>query len=253
MYLVGVQQPPSWNCLHICSLQLCKIPKLLRGTSFSINMFCSCSSESLLRRSWPVGTYGSAGCRERTRSRNSCWTLSQASAVVAGWGAPVLHFSLVREGAELLWWSWTVREEGGEEGCNIAHLGHSSTVQLINPWLSIIYMCAEVECSCWPSPLLSLPPSPFPPLPSLLSLPSSPFPPLPSLLSLPSSPFPPLPPSSLPPLPPSSPFPPLPPSSLPPSSLGPIEHYCPIRFGQKMDPNGQFVRTYIPELQNFPS
>ena len=164
MYLVGVQQPPSWNCLHICSLQLCKIPKLLRGTSFSINMFCSCSSESLLRRSWPVGTYGSAGCRERTRSRNSCWTLSQASAVVAGWGAPVLHISLVREGARAA--LVKLNSEGGGRGRGLQH-SSSWTVALFNSSILIIYMCAEVVCSCWPSPLLSLlSSSPFPPLPS---------------------------------------------------------------------------------------
>lgn len=34
---------------------------------------------------------------------------------------------------------------------------------------------------------------------------------------------------------------------------GPVEHYCPITFGQKIDPQGQYVRAYVPELQNFPS
>lgn len=34
---------------------------------------------------------------------------------------------------------------------------------------------------------------------------------------------------------------------------GPVEHYCPITFGQKIDPLGQFVRAYIPELRNMPS
>lgn len=34
---------------------------------------------------------------------------------------------------------------------------------------------------------------------------------------------------------------------------GPIEHYCPISFGQQLDPNGRYVRHYIPELKNYPS
>ena len=32
---------------------------------------------------------------------------------------------------------------------------------------------------------------------------------------------------------------------------GPVEHYCPITFGCKIDPHGHFIRRYIPELQNF--
>lgn len=33
---------------------------------------------------------------------------------------------------------------------------------------------------------------------------------------------------------------------------GPVEHYCPVTFGQKIDPQGLFIRAYIPELRNFP-
>ncbi|XP_075235792.1 cryptochrome-1-like [Lycorma delicatula] len=28
--------------------------------------------------------------------------------------------------------------------------------------------------------------------------------------------------------------------------------YCPVRFGRKADPNGDFIRRYIPVLKNFP-
>ena len=33
---------------------------------------------------------------------------------------------------------------------------------------------------------------------------------------------------------------------------GPVEHYCPITYGRKVDPHGAFIRKYIPELQNYP-
>lgn len=33
---------------------------------------------------------------------------------------------------------------------------------------------------------------------------------------------------------------------------GPVEHYCPISYGKKVDPHGVFVRRYIPELKNYP-
>ena len=33
---------------------------------------------------------------------------------------------------------------------------------------------------------------------------------------------------------------------------GPVEHYCPITFGKKIDPSGKFIRHYLPELQQFP-
>ena len=108
-----------------------------------------------------------------------------------------------------------LNSEGGGRGRGLQH-SLSWTVALFN---SSILNCQSSTCAQKLSVVADL-------LPSSLS-----SPPLPSPLSLP----------------------PLPPSSLPPSSLGPIEHYCPIRFGQKMDPNGRFVRSYIPELQNFPS
>lgn len=31
-----------------------------------------------------------------------------------------------------------------------------------------------------------------------------------------------------------------------------IEHYNPITFGQQLDPNGYYIRYFIPELQHFP-
>jgi cryptochrome len=34
---------------------------------------------------------------------------------------------------------------------------------------------------------------------------------------------------------------------------GPVPYYCPITFGQKIDPTGQFIRTFCPELRNLPS
>ncbi|CAI8045818.1 Cryptochrome-2 [Geodia barretti] len=34
---------------------------------------------------------------------------------------------------------------------------------------------------------------------------------------------------------------------------GPIPYYCPITFGQKIDPKGQYIRTFCPELRNMPS
>ena len=34
---------------------------------------------------------------------------------------------------------------------------------------------------------------------------------------------------------------------------GPMEHYCPVSYGIKIDPTGEYIRQYIPELRNFPS
>ena len=34
---------------------------------------------------------------------------------------------------------------------------------------------------------------------------------------------------------------------------GPVEHYCPITLGQKIDPEGQFIKAHVPELKNIPS
>lgn len=33
---------------------------------------------------------------------------------------------------------------------------------------------------------------------------------------------------------------------------GPVEHYCPISFGKKLDPHGKYIRRYLPELQQYP-
>lgn len=33
---------------------------------------------------------------------------------------------------------------------------------------------------------------------------------------------------------------------------GPVERYSPITYGQKIDPEGQYIREYIPELRNYP-
>ena len=33
----------------------------------------------------------------------------------------------------------------------------------------------------------------------------------------------------------------------------PMPYYCPISFGQKLDPKGQYIRTFCPELRNVPS
>ncbi len=33
---------------------------------------------------------------------------------------------------------------------------------------------------------------------------------------------------------------------------GPVEHFCPITFGMKIDPHGSYIRKYIPELRNYP-
>ena len=33
---------------------------------------------------------------------------------------------------------------------------------------------------------------------------------------------------------------------------GSLEHYCPITFGQKLDPEGHYIRRYLPQLQSFP-
>ena len=33
---------------------------------------------------------------------------------------------------------------------------------------------------------------------------------------------------------------------------GPIPYYCPITFGQKIDPKGQYIKTFCPELRNIP-
>ena len=32
----------------------------------------------------------------------------------------------------------------------------------------------------------------------------------------------------------------------------PVEHYCPVTFGQKLDPEGLYIKTYVPELKDFP-
>jgi len=32
-----------------------------------------------------------------------------------------------------------------------------------------------------------------------------------------------------------------------------MEYYCPVTFGYKIDPTGQYIRHYIPELRDFPS
>lgn len=32
----------------------------------------------------------------------------------------------------------------------------------------------------------------------------------------------------------------------------PIEHYCPVTYGQKVDPEGVYAKTYIPELRHYP-
>ena len=34
---------------------------------------------------------------------------------------------------------------------------------------------------------------------------------------------------------------------------GPIEHYCPIGFGKQIDPEGLYIRHFIPELQHYPN
>ena len=34
---------------------------------------------------------------------------------------------------------------------------------------------------------------------------------------------------------------------------GPIQHYCPVTFGKKIDPEGQYIRTFCPELRRMPS
>ena len=33
---------------------------------------------------------------------------------------------------------------------------------------------------------------------------------------------------------------------------GPVEHFCPVTFGKQIDPTGIYIRTYCPELKNFP-
>lgn len=33
---------------------------------------------------------------------------------------------------------------------------------------------------------------------------------------------------------------------------GPVEHFCPVTYGRQIDPTGVFVRTFCPELKNFP-
>ena len=32
----------------------------------------------------------------------------------------------------------------------------------------------------------------------------------------------------------------------------PMEYYCPVSFGKKIDPSGEYIRIYIPELRHFP-
>nr|CZT32451.1 Crypto2_SubDo [Suberites domuncula] len=34
---------------------------------------------------------------------------------------------------------------------------------------------------------------------------------------------------------------------------GPVEYYCPVTYGIKIDPTGEYIRTYVPELRNFPA
>lgn len=34
---------------------------------------------------------------------------------------------------------------------------------------------------------------------------------------------------------------------------GQLEHYNPITYGQKLDPDGYYIRHYVPELKYFPS
>ena len=33
---------------------------------------------------------------------------------------------------------------------------------------------------------------------------------------------------------------------------GPVEHYCPVTFGKKLDPHGEYIRRYLPQLQFYP-
>ena len=33
----------------------------------------------------------------------------------------------------------------------------------------------------------------------------------------------------------------------------PIQHYCPVTFGKKIDPEGQYIRSFCPELRRMPS
>jgi deoxyribodipyrimidine photolyase len=33
---------------------------------------------------------------------------------------------------------------------------------------------------------------------------------------------------------------------------GPVEHFCPVTFGKQIDPTGVYVRTFCPELKNYP-
>ncbi len=32
-----------------------------------------------------------------------------------------------------------------------------------------------------------------------------------------------------------------------------LHTYCPVRFGRRADPNGDFIRRYLPALKNFPT
>ncbi len=32
-----------------------------------------------------------------------------------------------------------------------------------------------------------------------------------------------------------------------------MEYYCPVTYGVEIDPTGKYIRTYIPELKDFPS
>ena len=34
---------------------------------------------------------------------------------------------------------------------------------------------------------------------------------------------------------------------------GPVEHYHPISYGQRIDPEGKYIRTYVPELSKYPT
>ena len=33
---------------------------------------------------------------------------------------------------------------------------------------------------------------------------------------------------------------------------GPVEHFCPMTFGKQIDPTGVYVRTFCPELKDYP-
>ena len=33
---------------------------------------------------------------------------------------------------------------------------------------------------------------------------------------------------------------------------GHVEHYCPVTYGQQIDPEGKYIRQFVPELEYFP-